>query len=158
VAIIGTGHISDKDEECQLTSNMAASQVLPDGLTESERAEIEEMAKKAKEGKTNYFQVDAMPLTAPKEVTVNQDIENTQRNATLKWNTAYAGDAPVTAYEVWRDENKITDVPFVPQLTLDPFYFSEIINDKTAHTYVVKVVDSKGRSAESIPVILDKIN
>ena len=157
VAIIGTGRISNKDEECQLTNNLAASQVLPDGLTESERAEIEEMAKKAKEGKTNYFQVEAMPLTAPKEVTVNQAIENTQRNATLKWNTAYAGDAPVTAYEVWRDENKITEVPFVPQLTLEPFYFSEILNDKTDHTYVLKVVDSKGRKAESVPVTLEKI-
>jgi len=157
LAIIGIGHIDENDEKCQLTSNLAASQVLPDGLNESERAEIEEMTRKVKEGKTNYFQVEAMPLTAPKEITVTQAIENTQRNATLKWNTAYAGDAPVTAYEVWRDENKITEVPFVPQLTLEPFYFSEILNDKTAHTYILKVVDSKGRKAESVPVKLEKI-
>ena len=29
LAIIGIGHISDKDEECQLTSNLAAAQILP---------------------------------------------------------------------------------------------------------------------------------
>jgi hypothetical protein len=37
LAITGIGHISNKDEECQLSSNLVASQVLPDGLTASER-------------------------------------------------------------------------------------------------------------------------
>lgn len=43
VAIIGTGHISTEESECQLTNNLTAAQVLPDGLTEAERAEIEEL-------------------------------------------------------------------------------------------------------------------
>ena len=34
LAIIGIGQISSKDEECQLTSNLAGAQILPDGLTE----------------------------------------------------------------------------------------------------------------------------
>jgi aryl-alcohol dehydrogenase-like predicted oxidoreductase len=157
VAIIGTGHISNKDEECQLTSNLAAAQILPDGLTETEREEIEEMAKKAKEGKTNYFQVAAMPLTAPKEVTVTQIKENNLRNVTVSWSTAYAGDAPMTAYEIWRDGARVNKITFKPQITTDPYTWSEPLNDKIPHTYVLKVIDGKGRIAESMPFKLDRM-
>jgi aryl-alcohol dehydrogenase-like predicted oxidoreductase len=157
LAIIGIGHISNKDEECQLTSNLTAAQITPGGLTESERTNIEEMAGKVKEGKTNYFQNAALPLTAPKEVSVVQNTGNNLRKTTLSWNTAYAGDAPVRTYEIWRDGAKIKEIPFAPQITVDPITFSESLNDKTAHAYIIKVVDGKGRIAESIPVILDKI-
>ncbi|MGD0755754.1 MAG: aldo/keto reductase [Bacteroidales bacterium] len=156
LAIIGIGQISDKDEECQLTHNLAAAQVLPDGLTESERIAIEEMAKKVKEGKTNYFQTAALPLTAPKEVSVVQTKENNLRNATIEWNTAYAADAPIKSYEIWRDGAKIKEIPFTPQITTDPFTYSESLKDKTAHVYILKVVDGKERIAESVPVTLEK--
>jgi aryl-alcohol dehydrogenase-like predicted oxidoreductase len=158
VAIIGTGKISKNHSECQLTSNLAAAQILPDGLTEDERAAIEETAKKAKEGKTNYFQVPLMPLTAPKEVTVSQTRENNQRDVIVSWNTAYAGDAPLKTYEIWRDGTKILSIPFTPQLTTDLFRYTESLNDKGAHTYIVKIADNKGRVAESIPVILEKLS
>jgi aryl-alcohol dehydrogenase-like predicted oxidoreductase len=154
VAIIGIGHISTKDEECQLTNNLAAAQILPDGLIESERTEIEEMAKKVKEGRTNYFQNSAVPLTAPKEISVTQNMSGNVRSASLSWNTAYAGDAPIRTYEIWRDGAKIKEIPFSPQITLDPFTYSEPLNDKTAHTYIVKVVDQKGRISETGPVTL----
>jgi len=157
VTTLGLGHISNKDEECQLTSNLAASQILPDGLTETERAAIEETAKKAKDGKTNYFQYEALPLTAPKEVTAAQNKENNLRNVTVNWSTAYAGDAPINAYEIWRDGAKIKEFPFTPQLTTDPFTWSETLDDKIVHTYVMKVVDGKGRIAESAPVMLGKM-
>jgi len=154
LAIIGTGHISSKDEECQLSSNLAAAQILPEGLTETERAEIEEMAKKVKEGKTNYFQNTALPLTAPKEVTVSQTKDNKVRNVTVSWNTAYAGDAPMTTYEIWRDGTKVIEIPFTPQITLDHFTWSETLNDIQTHAYVVQIVDSKGRKAESAPAVV----
>ena len=157
VAIIGIGHISSKDEECQLTDNLTAAQILPDGLTESERVTIEEMAGKVKEGKTNYFQNAAIPLTAPKEVSIMQNIGNNLRNATVNWNTAYAGDAPIKTYEIWRDGAKIKEIPFTPQITTDFFSCSESLNDKNAHTYIVKVLDAKGRLAESVPVTLQKM-
>jgi len=157
LAIIGIGHISNKDEDCQLTSNLSAAQILPDGLTEAKRTAIEEMAKKVKEGKTNYFQNAALPLTAPKEVSVVQNKGNSLRNATINWNTAYAGDAPIKTYEIWRDGAKIKEIPFAPQITLNPFTYSESLNDKTTHTYIMKVVDGKGRIAESIPVTLEKM-
>jgi aryl-alcohol dehydrogenase-like predicted oxidoreductase len=157
LAIIGIGHISNKDEECQLTDNLAAAQILPEGLTEAERTAIEEMARKVKEGKTNYFQNAALPLTAPKEVSVVQNKENNIRKATLSWNTAYAGDAPVKTYEIWRNGARIHEIPFAPQITIKPFTYSESLNDKTAHTYIMKVVDGKDRIAESLPVILERM-
>jgi predicted aldo/keto reductase-like oxidoreductase len=157
LAIIGIGHISNKNKECQLTDNLAAAQILPDGLTEAERTAIEQMAGKVKEGKTNYFQNAALPLTAPKEVSVVQNKENNIRNATISWNTAYAGDAPIKTYEIWRDGAKIKDIPFGPQITINPFTYSESLNNKIAHTYIMKVVDGKGRIAESIPVTLEKM-
>jgi aryl-alcohol dehydrogenase-like predicted oxidoreductase len=158
VAIIGTGKISKTASECQLTSNLTAAQVLPDGLTDVERAEIEETAKIVKEGKTNYFQVPVIPLTAPKEVTVSQALVNNQRDVTVSWNTAYAGDAPLKTYEIWRDGTKILSIPFTPQLTTVPFTYTESLSDKTAHTFIVKIEDNKGRIAESVPVILERIS
>jgi len=124
LAIIGIGQISNKNEDCQLTSNLAGAQILPDGLTEVERTDIETMAGKVKEGKTNYFQNAALPLTAPKEVSVVQNKESNMRNATISWNTAYAGDAPVKTYEIWRDGAKIKEIPFTPQITINPFTYS----------------------------------
>jgi aryl-alcohol dehydrogenase-like predicted oxidoreductase len=156
LAIIGIGHISSKDEECQLTSNLAASQIVPDGLTEAERTAIEEMAGKVKEGKTNYFQTGAWPLTAPKDVSVTHKNEINSRNAVLSWNTAYAGDSAIKSYEIWRDGTKIESILFVPQLTTEPFTYMESLSDKEAHTYIVKVIDSKERIAESVPVTLEK--
>ena len=157
VAIIGTGHISTEESECQLTINLAAAQVLPDGLTETERAEIEELAAKIKGGRTNYFQAENRPLTAPGNVSVVQKKENDKRNVTVSWNTAYAGDSPITAYEIWRDGVKLRQIPFKPQRTLNPFTLLESLDDKDVHTYVLKVVDSKNRIAESLPVILDNL-
>jgi aryl-alcohol dehydrogenase-like predicted oxidoreductase len=157
VAIIGTGHISSNDQECQLTSNLAAAQVLPDGLDETKRAEIENMAARAKDGKTNYFQVPLMALSAPKEVSVVQDKTDNVRNVKISWNTAYAGDAPMRSYEIWRDEEKVHEIPFTPQLTLDPFTWSENLDDTNAHTYVVKIIDGKERIAESMPVELERM-
>jgi hypothetical protein len=117
------------------------------------------MAKKAKEGMTNYFQTAAIPLTAPKEVTAIQKKENNVNTATISWNTAYAGDAPIKTYEIWCDGSKIKEIPFTPQLTTDPFTWSEQLSDKIpiAHTYTIKVTDAKGRIAESVPVMLEKL-
>lgn len=157
LAIIGIGHISSKNDECQLTDNLAAAQILPDGLTDAERTDVEKLAGKAKEGMTNYFQLAALPLTAPKEVTVIQKNDNNLRSATLSWNTAYAGDAPISNYEIWRDGAKIREIPYTPQITIDPFTYSESLNDKVEHSYLMKVADSKGRIAESIPVTLEKM-
>ena len=156
LAIIGIGQISYKDQDCQLTNNLAAAQILPEGLTHKERQSIEKMAKKVKEGKTNYFQNTAINLTAPKELLVAQKKENNKRTATINWHTAYAGDAPIKTYEIWRDGARIKEIPFVPQLTLDPFSYRDLLNDGSDHIYIMKVVDDLGRVAESSPVRLGK--
>lgn len=154
LVIIGIGQVSDAKEKCQLTNNLEASQILPDGLNESERTAIEEMAKKAKNGMTNYFQTPALALTAPKEVVVNQSYADNVRNVLVGFSTAYAYDAPLSKYEIWRDGVKVHELPFSPQLTTDHVTWSEKITDKNEHTYIVKVVDGMGRVAESSPVAL----
>jgi predicted aldo/keto reductase-like oxidoreductase len=157
LAIIGIGQISNKKEECQLTSNFEAAQITPSGLSENERIAIEEMAGKIKEGKTNYFQNAARPLTAPSEITVIQAMENNSRKVTVSWNTAYAGDAAIATYEIWRDGVKESEQPFSPQTTMEPHTFSEPVEDKKPHTYQVKVTDKKGRTAGSALVDLAAI-
>jgi aryl-alcohol dehydrogenase-like predicted oxidoreductase len=157
LVITGIGQVSDEYTECQLSNNLDAAQILPDGLTESERTEIEEMAKKAKEGKTNYFQLKSIPLTAPIDVSVKQNIENNIRNIVLGWSTAFAADAPLKSYEIWRDNNIVNELPFSPQLTTDHLTWSESLSDNTAHTYKIKVIDSTGREALSEPVSIEKV-
>jgi hypothetical protein len=96
-------------------------------------------------------------LTAPENVSVVQKKIGSKRDVTVSWNTAYAGDSPIASYEVWRDGAKLKQIPFRPQRTVKPFTLLESIEDKEAHTYVLKVVDSKNRIAESLPVILDNL-
>lgn len=152
LVIIGIGQISDNPEKCQLINNLEAAQVLPDGMSETERTEVEEMAKRVKEGKTNYFQMAALPLTAPVDVEVSQVTENSICKAVLAWGTALAGDAPITKYELWRDDLKITEIPFKPQITTDKFTYTDNPGDEKDHIYTLKVIDAKGRIAESVPV------
>ena len=157
VVIIGIGQVSNKYEECQLSNNLDAAQILPDGLTMAEREEIEAMAKRIKEGKTNYFQVAAIPVTAPKEVIVNQSVENNLRSVTVGWGTAFAADAPLKTYEILRDGNKVGEKEFTPQLTTDPFTWTETLEDRAEHNYIVKVTDINGREAFSSPVVAQKV-
>lgn len=56
-AIIGIGEISDDPAKCQLTQNMASSQIAKDGLTWSDRREVEKLSRDVKDGETNYFQL-----------------------------------------------------------------------------------------------------
>ncbi len=153
LAIIGIGQISDRKEDCQLSNNLEAAQVLPGELSEAERMAIEDMAVKVKEGKTNYFQNTARPLMAPSEVSVIQDMEGKKRKAVIRWDTAYAGDAPISTYEIWRDEAKIKEIPFAPQLSMQPFVFADLTGNHATHTYRVRVVDAKNRTADSAPVL-----
>ncbi len=126
------------------------------GLQDLKGSAIENMARRAKEGKTNYFQTQAVPLTAPNEVTVEQSLENEARKIAVAWSTAYAGDAPLAFYEIWRDGSKVKEQPFMPQLTTEPLTWSETLSDSLPHTYTVKVTDTRGRIAESTAVALEK--
>lgn len=157
VVIIGTGQVSNRYEECQLSNNVDAAQILPDGLTETDRQAIEELSAKVKEGKTNYFQVQAIPVTAPREVFINQSVENDVRSVTVGWGTAFAADAPLRSYQILRDGEVVKEQDFSFQLTTDPFSWTETLNDKKIHNYVVKVTDMKGREASSDPVTAERV-
>ena len=153
-AIIGTGQISEDEKACQLCQNLSAAQIAEKGLTHIDRRAIEKPANAVKDGKTNYFQVEEQALTAPREAVVEADTRDRGRVVRLKWQTAYAGNEPITGYEIWRDQRKISQVSHAPQTSKRPFVFEEVLRDKTAHHYQIKTVDAAGRTAPTGDLLL----
>jgi aryl-alcohol dehydrogenase-like predicted oxidoreductase len=152
-AIIGIGHIDDDDNLCQLKQNIQATQITPDGLSGTDRREVEVLAAKVKEGRTNYFQIPEGGLTAPMNPGLSEEVKDGKRYVNLTWNSAYAGSDAIIKYEIWRDNQKISEVAHTPQTTLDPFKFSDQPGDKTSHKYKIVTVDATGKTAESSEII-----
>jgi aryl-alcohol dehydrogenase-like predicted oxidoreductase len=146
-AIIGVGQISDDPKACQLQQNLSAAQIAPMGLGASDRTSIEKVANTVKEGKTNYFQLPKQDLTPAREARVEQEMRDRQRRVGLKWQTAYAGDAPITHYEIWRDHQKVGQVAHHPQTSKKPFEYTDVVRDNAAHAYQVATIDAAGRKA-----------
>lgn len=145
--IIGTGQISEDPKACQLQQNLSAAQIAPQGLSASDRLAIEKMASAAKDGKTNYFQLPKQELTPPREASAEQGIREGKRLVSLKWQTAFAGDEPISHYEIWRDHQKLDQVAHQPQTSKKPFEFADAVRDTAAHTYQIATVDAKSRMA-----------
>ena len=165
-AIIGIGHIDKDRNRDQLEQNLAASR-LSGQMDGAERKRIEQLAARAKNGMTNYFQRKAELLGAPRNATVSQEMQADQRVARLAWQTAYAGDQPLSHYEIQRDEFRSADfgaaphlqtvigrVEHRPQITLEPFTFNDQLTDKLPHRYSVIAVDAAGRRAASQDLLL----
>ncbi len=148
-AIIGIGHIDDDPAKCQLHQNFLSAQVLPDGLGEGDRKEIEQMALTAKEGKTNYFQVAEGGLTPPDTPEIKQEMKGDERVVALTWNTAIAGNTPIRGYEIWRDGEKAGELPHQPQTSPYPFRFEDKPGNRSAHTYKIITMDTAGNQAAS---------
>jgi aryl-alcohol dehydrogenase-like predicted oxidoreductase len=146
-AIIGIGHIDNQPHRCQLAENMSAAQIRPGRLSETDREAIEQDAAQAKEGKTNWFQIPAEPLGPPREAAVIQEHRNGRRIARLTWQTAYAGNQPLSHYEIRRDNRTLGQVEHRPQVTKSPFTFEDALKDKASHVYEVVTVDAAGRRA-----------
>ncbi len=144
-AIIGIGKISDDPAKCQLTYNLTHAQVKPAALSDDQRSAIEFIAARAKEGKTNYFQKSFQDLTPPREAKIKPGDDG----AVVTWHTAYAGDAAIDRYEIWRDGVKLAALPFQPQTTKTPYQFIDRAHIESVKSYVIKVVDKKGRIAET---------
>ena len=140
-AIIGIGQISDDPLRCQLVQNYYAAQVKPDDMSEEKRLELESKTGEVKEGQTNYFQLPGEGLTPPNNIiiSVKGDLE-------ISWDTAYAGDAPLTGYEVYQDEKLAGTVPHRPQTSKEPFVFKTA--EKKGNIRVV-TLDAAGNRAES---------
>ena len=156
-AIIGIGHIDDDPASCQLKQNLLAAQIKPDAFSVSDRREIEKLALTAKEGKTNYFQIEKQELSAPRDCTIVQEKQDRNRTAQLKWQTAYAGDEPIVRYEILRDRKKVGQVAHKPQVTRAPFTFKETLSDSAAHNYRILTVDAAGHTAKTEDILLSGI-
>ncbi len=165
-AIIGIGHIDKDRKRDQLEQNLAASR-LAGRMDDTERRRIEQSAAGAKKGMTNYFQREAELPGSPRNTAVSQEIQGDQRIARLTWQTAYAGDQPLSHYEIERDEFRRADfgsaphlqtvagrVEHRPQTTLEPFAFNDPLTDKSPHRYRVIAVDAGGRRADSQDLLL----
>lgn len=156
-AIIGIGEISETAQNCQLTQNLSASQILPDALAATDRRTIEQVANRVKAGKTNYFQTEAEPLSAPREAAITQKKQGDNRIVEISWQTAFAGDEPLKHYEIWRDNQKIGEVQHKPQTSKNPFVFEDRVNDSQLHAYKLVSVDFTERKESTGEVIAKQI-
>ena len=141
--IIGIGAIDPDPLRCQLTQNIVAAQIAPDALTEERRRELEGLGLRAKEGRTNWFQVAGGDLTPPG----NARVEGA-RPAHLAWETAFAGNRPVSHYAIFEDGAPLALVPHRPQTNRAPFTFPAA----PGKTYTVAAVDEAGRMASCAPL------
>lgn len=145
--IIGVGHIDDDAKKCQLTQNISAAQIKPNGLSATERAEVEKMAMAAKNGKTNYFQVPEGGLTPVN----NLKGETKGEGMKLTWDTAYAGNELIDHYKIKKGEEVISKVPHKPQVDKTPYaYFSS----ETLAGADLKVITVDVQGTESEPATL----
>ncbi len=137
--IIGIGQIDEDPMKCQLIQNFYAAQIEPDGLTAEERKKIEETASQLKP-RSNYFQeVAKSGLSAPRDI---QKIDNK-----ITWQTAYAGDEPISHYEIMVDGQMAGKVEHKPQTLKDrPFVFDL---DNAGSQIVVVTVDKADNRAEA---------
>jgi len=140
--IIGIGQVNDDPEKCQLVQNLKAAQIKPDALTIKQRRDLEKLGLKAKEGKSNYFQMEYKPLTPPSNIRFSK-----QEKIKISWDTAVAGDEPVSHYEILQDGKKIKEIKHIPQISNEkPFTFETEVSGKE---YVIAAVDAAGRKAVS---------
>jgi len=139
--ITGIGHVDEDPLKCQLVQNFYAAQIKPDALSEKERRELENLGMKAKDGKSNYFQMDYQGLQPP----VNVKVEKGDKTR-ITWDTAIAGDEPLSHYEIIADGVKINTVPHKPQVSTEPFSYT---CDAGGKEFRVVAVDAVGGKAES---------
>jgi len=147
--VVGTGHIDDDPKICQLGQNLIAAQIKPNGLPVSDRRAIEKVTAPIQDGKTNYFQLPYQDLTPPREVALTRDSASGTHVVKLTWQTAYAGDEPISHYEISRNGQKVGRVNYRPQVDKTPFLFEDKTAAAGAHKYVVATVDEIGRRAEA---------
>jgi hypothetical protein len=135
--IIGIGQIDDNPMECQLIQNFYAAQIKHGGMSENERTRIERQAKRVK-ANSNYFQMDKVGLTAPR---------NLRKSGNgIIWDNAFAGDVPVKHYEVLVNDKKAGLLAHKPQtLKSKPFIFETTIN--SGDKVEVVAIDTNGGRA-----------
>ena len=132
--IIGIGQIDDDPMKCQLVQNFYAAQISPNGMSADERKKIEEQAGKIKPG-SNYFQaIKKEGLSAPRDL----KIENNK----VTWQSALAGDEPISHYEVLVNGEIEGRVEHTPQLLKSKPFSIDLKN--ATHKVEVAAVDKAG--------------
>jgi len=147
--IVGTGQIDDDPRKCQMQQNLIAAQIKPTGLSVADRRNIEKITATVADGKTNYFQSPRQDLTPPRDFALAQDSSSGKRVVKLTWQTAYAGDEPISHYEIARDGQNIGRVEYRPQIDKTAILFEDKTPAAGAHKYTVAAVDAIGRRAEA---------
>lgn len=132
--IIGIGQIDDDPMNCQLVQNFYAAQIQPNGMSAEERLKIENQAKLVKP-KSNYFQaIEKSGLSTPQNIKLADN--------KIAWDTAIAGDNPISHYEVIAGDKIIAKVEHKPQtLKSKPF---ECAMPETSDAIKVAAVDMAG--------------
>lgn len=143
--IIGIGQISDDPAKCQLTQNIEAAQISENGMSEADRAGVEAMTRRVKEGKTNYFQKEQGGLSAPQDIACSR---KDNRIVEFTWNSAYAGNQPIARYEIYRNGTRIGEVVHQPQVSAKPFSYSDQAGEGRPE-YKLATVDLAGKKMES---------
>ena len=139
--IIGIGQIDEDPLKCQLVQNYYACQIGENELSEEERLAMEALGLKAKEGETNYFQMAYQDLTPPRNARlINGD------GIKMEWDTPYAGDQPLSHYEIMRDGELVSTLAHTPQVSKAPYTFAL---PSGGNAFQIVAVDAAGRRAES---------
>jgi hypothetical protein len=139
--IIGIGEVNDDPLKCQLVQNYYAAQIKPDALSVKERRELENIGSRSRDGNTNYFQLPDRGLTPPRKARLIKT-EKTK----LIWDTSYAGDEPISHYQIFRDGVMMGTVQHVPQVSMEPFSYE---TGEGGKEFTVVAVDYSGRKASS---------
>ncbi len=138
--IVGIGEINEDPLKCQLVQNYYAAQIEAGALSEGERRELEGIGARARKGETNYFQLADWGLTPPRNPKITKGDK-----VRLTWDTSYAGDEPLTRYEIMRDGALVETIPHLPQITKEPF----TCELASGNEFRIVAVDAAGRKAET---------
>ncbi len=138
--IIGIGQIDDDPLKCQLVQNYYAAQIAADALTLDQRRELEKIGEKARNGETNYFQLPDSGLTPPRNAQLAR-----ADGINLTWDSSYAGNEPISHYDIEVDGSVIGKVSHVPQTSRTPFAFKA----EKGSNFRIIAVDAIGRKSET---------
>lgn len=148
-AIIGIGQISDDHSKCQLYQDITAAQIEPNGMGPEKRKEVEQMAHKVKDGKTNYFQDPNPQMIFIRNPNLCYLKKGEKRMVFVRWHSAFAKDEPIDRYEVFKDDVKVATIPHTPQISMKPFEFSEEIPLQGLFAYKVVAYDKANNKIET---------
>lgn len=138
--ILGIGEINDDPLKCQLIQNYYAAQIEEDTISENQRRELEKIGARAWNGETNYFQRAAIGLTPPG----NPKLTKTDK-VILTWDSSYAGEEPISRYEIIKDGEVAETVQHLPQTTKEPF----TCELTPGREFSIVAVDAAGKRASS---------